>query len=351
MKASIIHKHIKLAIENLKYKITKRRKPLIVFFLVTNRCNLKCKHCFPNSPHRNIDDLPLKEILPLIDEMKKMGTQRITLLGGEPLLREDIGEIIKYITNKGILCDLITNGYFIEKKIDALKRLDSICISLDGAEDANDMIRGKGAYKKIIESIRAAQASGLSVRVSMILTPYNIDTFDEFIETAKKMNFSVYISFMGETPPDSDIYPEREKVQKFLKQLLIKKKEGYPISNTVESILYSINWPLEYTTIMYPENIPPDYKPVECVMGGRLFGYVDADGLVLPCSTLWRSKGGLNYRDVGFKRAWESLQNIDCVSCGHPNTVEWSLFFSSPRTIIHAVKRVWKITLMNKNKL
>ena len=70
---------------------------------VTNRCNLACSYCYGDYPKREARDFTTKELLDLIEEFRSMGTRAIYISGGEPLLRNDIEEIIGAIKDKNML--------------------------------------------------------------------------------------------------------------------------------------------------------------------------------------------------------------------------------------------------------
>lgn len=78
--------------------------PSVVFFVVTNKCNLRCKHCFvsnsvlssPNS------DLPLQDIQKIILDLKKNNVFKVIITGGEPFLRKDIIDILSFVSKQGL---------------------------------------------------------------------------------------------------------------------------------------------------------------------------------------------------------------------------------------------------------
>src|SRR3989338_9511571 len=112
---------IKIGIGVLYARLLNRRTPLNVMLSVTNRCPSRCSYC--NIPNRNQRELTTTQIFHLIDELRKNGTQRLGLWGGEPLLREDIGQIIDYAKEKGMFVTMDSNGYLVPEKTDKLKNL------------------------------------------------------------------------------------------------------------------------------------------------------------------------------------------------------------------------------------
>ena len=113
-------------------------KPLFIVLVTNNGCNLNCSYCYGNYGERKQKDYSTKELLKIIDELKQQGTKLLTVHGGESLLRKDIGEILNYAKNKGFYISLNTNGYYVKSRINDIKFLDNICLSLDGTKENND---------------------------------------------------------------------------------------------------------------------------------------------------------------------------------------------------------------------
>ena len=113
-------------VANVAYaKILKKRRPIFLGLYITNTCNLRCSYCFHNVEDRYDDksrpDPKTLEIFRQVDEMYDLGTRWIFLLGGEPIVHKDIGNIVKYITDKGILLHIFTNGIMVPKRFDQIK--------------------------------------------------------------------------------------------------------------------------------------------------------------------------------------------------------------------------------------
>jgi len=121
----------------------------------------------------------------------------ISLSGGEPLLREDIGEILILLKQAGLICGMTTNGLLLGKKAGEIlgKGLSSLTVSLDGGESAHDALRGKGAYGKITEGLsrmdflrRRKKDRDLNLRVSCMINALNYTSLDKVIEICRRLN-------------------------------------------------------------------------------------------------------------------------------------------------------------------
>ncbi len=143
-------KLLNTAIKVLKIKYLGQRYPLIVTWPITNRCNLRCRYC--EEWKKAGDEMSTEEIKELITELKELGTVRISLSGGEPLVREDIGEIIDFIKENDMSVVLTSNGTLVPEKIEEIKNADVVKLSIEGEKAIHDRIRGEGSFENVIKA-------------------------------------------------------------------------------------------------------------------------------------------------------------------------------------------------------
>ncbi|MFX0095183.1 MAG: radical SAM protein [Candidatus Hodarchaeota archaeon] len=131
--------------------------PLTLHLEVTDSCNLKCKHCFAGKIPRNEQALNLDELDVLFASMKNMGTFRLGLTGGEPLLRDDLFEIVDQAIEHGLSPCLTTNGLLITDDIACelgKRKFAWLNVSLEGAcPQTHDYIRGRGTFSKVLDKL------------------------------------------------------------------------------------------------------------------------------------------------------------------------------------------------------
>lgn len=334
--------HTSLLGRIIKANITKRSLPLIASLTVTNRCNLKCIYCYGSYFTRNIKDFPTKFWLDVIDELSGMGTKLIHLEGGEPLLRDDIDVLIDYIKSKYIICRLNTNGLLVPEKIKKIKKLDSLCISLDGDEESNDKNRGKGTYKRIIEAIKVAKQHELSVLTSTVLTANNIESeaIDKVLSLAKEIGFGAQFNFLYEQTTDYTDNPacrvREDAIKKSIIKLINYKKKGWPVFYSMATYNNVLHWPASYDVKKFTtQKSPPlGYKYVRCYMG-KLMCFVDGDGMVYPCGEHIGTFPALNILEVGFKKAWENIaKRKECLTCYNTCFNEYNQMFSCKPSVL-----------------
>jgi len=146
----------------------------------TMACNLRCKHCLVSAGRGFKDELTTGEIKRLVDEAIDLGVKRFYITGGEPFIKEDIFEIINYIT-KEKRRDLIilTNAtLFDDKKIAALEKVKTpkliLQVSLEGPNaQIHDKLRGKGSFDKTVEGIKKLKGIGITPIISTAINKYN----------------------------------------------------------------------------------------------------------------------------------------------------------------------------------
>jgi MoaA/NifB/PqqE/SkfB family radical SAM enzyme len=121
--------------------------PFMVSYSITTKCNLKCKHCYSSSVEQAApDELSTEEALLLVDDLSRWGIGLLIIDGGEPLCREDLLDIVRYASSKGIRTTIGSNGTLIDEAM-ARKMVTAsvmaVAISVDGADAiTHDSFRG-----------------------------------------------------------------------------------------------------------------------------------------------------------------------------------------------------------------
>lgn len=106
-----------------------------VYLHVTQKCNLKCKYCYNKDNLNIIPELKTNEMIRVISKLNDVGIRDIIITGGEPLLREDIIELCKYMKTLDMSIEILTNGSLLYKRIEILKYIDHMIISIDPGDD------------------------------------------------------------------------------------------------------------------------------------------------------------------------------------------------------------------------
>ncbi|MBF0275177.1 MAG: radical SAM protein [Nitrospinae bacterium] len=306
----------KFGIKLLEAKLKGKRFPLYVGLFITERCNLSCIYCFPNSPNRKVNDLSKEQIFEIIDELYVMGTRYITILGGEPMIRKDFGEIVDYIVNKGMVAECGTNGFYINKHIEAVKKLFTVCNSIDGDKEGHDANRGEGSWEKIIESIETCQKHGVPIQMRAVFTKKNVHCLKYLLELSKKYNTSLALAEQSCVKPEDISYVmTTEEVRDFWIKVKEYKKEGYDIDKSDALLDKIINYPVDipYDKIFYEGDVIPEGDFPKCNLS-QGYCFIDVDGMMYPCANLF-GKYGKNIFEVGIQGAWDYLGENKCLFC------------------------------------
>jgi len=157
-------------------------RPYHVQWLLTRRCNYLCRGC---NVWREQDkkELSTEEIKRGLDVLRELGVAEVVLSGGNPLLREDIGEIIRY-SSQFFITTVYDNGSIAAEKIDELREADFVAISIDSLNPKkNDYVRGvNGAWHAAMEAVRRLHEEGVSVSVSPTISQFNLHEILNFTD-------------------------------------------------------------------------------------------------------------------------------------------------------------------------
>lgn len=321
--------------------------PWKVDILVTERCNLNCYYCYVDIARRRSrnptrpEDYKLEELCRIIDELQKAGTRYISLLGGEPLMRNDIGEIITYIRSRGIYVDLFTNGVLISKKKDVLKNLDSLVVSLEGCEEVQTLERGKYSFRRIIEDLPILKESGVPLRFNLTMTRNNLHELDFIVDLARHYDAQVTIGEATKNYYDEDIVnenmPSGKEIQDFWQKVRSLIDKGAPIlksKNSLEQLIAS-GGVISQDEILWPSD--PRMKQLRLFpcQFGRYICQLSAEGIFYPCPKLYGRQGQSIY-ERGILGAFNRMaEETKCVNCRMSLVCNVNGFLScDPKTLL-----------------
>lgn len=173
--------------------------PALATLLVTYRCNLRCRVC--DLPDRAVArrragdrELSTSELKRVLDDMKAIGSLGVGVTGGEPMLREDLFELLAHGARRRLHMHLNTDGFRVDAAAARAIRasgVESVNVSLDAATaEAHDRARGRaGAFRDAVAALgalRAARGRGAAPRLTAVtvLTAANVDGVEEVARTA-----------------------------------------------------------------------------------------------------------------------------------------------------------------------
>ncbi|WP_303984801.1 radical SAM protein [Niallia circulans] len=157
-----------------------------VNFLLTNKCNLRCKYCFlsiPSIGNKENDILEEDIIIKKMEKLRKSNVREILFSGGEPLLYPNIKSILIQAQNMEFTTSLYTNGYLSLQNV--LPYLDNVYLSLDGNKDTHNRIRGnyksfQRLWNNIMEIFKFNQCNKKNIKcnINCVVTSDNINLIE-----------------------------------------------------------------------------------------------------------------------------------------------------------------------------
>lgn len=174
--------------------------PRNVVWELTLACNLQCRHCASRAGKARPDELTHEEALDLADQMVELGTERVTLSGGEPTLREGWNELGARLTSHGVRVNIISNGrtWTREHAELALQAgLESAAFSLDGLEEVHDHIRKKGNFQEVLQALTVCAEAGLPASVVSIVHRRNIGQLTHMHELLNRLGVRTWQLQLG----------------------------------------------------------------------------------------------------------------------------------------------------------
>lgn len=277
-------------------------QPLWLLAEVTYRCPLHCAFCYNPTDYdkHTQNELSTEQWIQALRDARKMGAIQLGISGGEPLLRDDIEEIVIEARKLGYYSNLITSGVGLtEKRIQAFKEggLDHIQLSMhDITEEINNFITNTKTFELKKKVAAMIKAHGYPMVLNVVIHRYNIGHMKEILEMAEALGAD---------------YIELANTQ-YYGWSLVNRSQLMPLKEQVEEAERITN---EYRAKVDGKMkiffVVPDYfgdRPKKCMNGwGEVFMIVTANGEVLPCHSarVLPNMQFPNVRESGLEYAWK----------------------------------------------
>jgi MoaA/NifB/PqqE/SkfB family radical SAM enzyme len=285
-----------------------RKHPLMVTLSITDRCNFRCEYC--NLPGMDRDEMSTDEWLRAIDELAAAGMMRCSLMGGEPLVRKDVGVLIDRLKSHHVNVAMNTNGWLVPRHLDDLDKIDLVCITLDGPPDVHDKQRHKGSQERALAAIRALRARGKNVVTMTVLTPRGVETVDYVLERARELGVRSFFQLVHdrEGDPDKDIGAgiTDRGIAAVAHHLLRRKDEGWPVGPS-RTFLRALAGDGDH-------GVRRLHSCEDCY-ASRYSLAITPTGDVVACPLTYREECHSG-RELGFVRAFEALPQPRASGCG-----------------------------------
>lgn len=253
-----------------------KRVPIIVGWNITYKCNLECVYC--EKKNRQVPEMTTQEALNFVDQLSAAGTRAVAFSGGEPLLREDLGQIMQYCREKGLHVVLLSNATLISEKKDVVMLADSVKLSLDGLDDVTSASRGQGVFKSVTDAVRLLRSLKKQVSLSCVISKVNAGSMQDYLNWINENQIDVFFQPVGnfdtknEGPQVDSVGlhgADTDDYKKAIDFLLQEKKNKNPyIKNSVIELEYMAEW--------------PNSRNLDCV-AHKVACIVEPDGSVFAC--------------------------------------------------------------------
>ena len=279
--------------------------PFFISHIVTLRCNMSCNYCTFWKEKQVEKELSTEEVFSFLDQCKEIGSVIYGISGGEPLLREDLPEIMEYSKKIGFVNSLTTNGLHFEKRLpEILPYLDHVGISLDALDETHAKIRGlnnKQLHEKVISAIKlASEQKNLRVDINTVISGANLGQIVPLVEFAKENNCTISCQPVveGATIPDWISLKGKEKeFKKTVDEMIALKKKGYPILNSLNFM-----------------KIIRGNEEWKCRVGRLMLELTPSGRIIFPCGSFCLPDGGIqetvidSIREKPVKEIWFSKE-------------------------------------------
>jgi MoaA/NifB/PqqE/SkfB family radical SAM enzyme len=306
----MIKNKINYVIKRLENKIY-ISNPETFHIIVTYRCNSRCTYCSIWKKSEKEKELALEEIKKIFSDSILSKVKNVSLTGGEPFLREDIIELIRFFVSKGKNVSINTNGLMTDLILEKLKGVQDIKdnihigISIDGKEKTHNKLRGiKNAYKKSIDTIEGLKKLGFKESISFTIGPKNFKDLLYVYDLSKRYNVGFAMrpvqickyynnidrNFVFKK---NDILEIKESIYKILHdQIILKRRKDF-------KRFFDINLVFWDNIVNYIEGKPLKTKCYAL----RKFLFLDPYGNILACPDIVTK---YNIRNSCFSEKWKS---------------------------------------------
>lgn len=322
-------------------KFTEQLKPRWIWFEVTDRCNSRCTHCNIWRKKSTSNPLTLKEIERAFRSPLFFGLECILNSGGEPVLREDIEDLL--LLERAIFPNaklhLSTNGLLAERVVEVVRALSrknvslEVGVSLDGVGEKHDRIRGvSGNFEKIDRLLRQLVALRKEFGTVDPLVGFTLSdlTAENFAEV-KSYADSVGVPFAVQWYNQSSFYDNEGK-----------NERGSPDQEKISCVVRSL--PSNFLNEKWLDSLKGKSIAFPC-FAAFTFCVLKCNGDIVPCLSFWDKKIG-NIRDQDPQIIWHSLQAKEvrsavkgCAGCLNSWGLGWSVNSYVNHAIMYYLKR------------
>lgn len=244
---------------------------------LTRRCNMRCVHCGSQAGDPGERELSRSQALYAADQLIELECRRVTLIGGEVTLCPYWADVARHLSQNGVICDVVTNGYGkTANDIDAFRYagVSSVAVSVDGFRETHDELRGKpGAFAELESFCHAVVLSRIPLTAATTITRRSLPDLEPLSRWMREQQVENWqwqqVSPMGRAGSRQDLCLTREDVKLVLEKYRDLRRRG---------------------PILLADNIGYYYQGLQrfrgCAAGICVIG-LDCEGNVRGCESLF----------------------------------------------------------------
>jgi MoaA/NifB/PqqE/SkfB family radical SAM enzyme len=306
-------------------------RPLQCSLYVTDQCNLDCHYCteYDNSvPHPAIGDLKR-----WVEKIRDLGTERIALVGGEPLMHPDIVELVRYCRELGFSTSLTTNGFLLSRELVGDLESAGLGVMQISVDRMTPSAVTRKSMKTLLAKLDLVMESRIKLHVTGVICGDTLDECEAVLATGLGKGIPTEIRLVH-AGPDS-VYRvdpgSKERLRVLLQSMMARKSAGERIHTT-------------RTMLQYQLDLLEGRDPEWTCTGGYKFFFVSARGRFMECSM---RPTPYHIEEMTRERMRAFYRKKECQSgCGVYCVVSASMFYERPlryvsREVVPRALQLW----------
>lgn len=327
-----------------------------VIFSITSRCNLRCRMC--DIPSVGIEELTTEDWKTVIKDASRLGAQTVVFSGGEPLLRDDIFELIEFSRKNNLNACVTSNGQMINDQVAGRlysSGVNVVNISIEGSMETHDSLRGPGSFEKATAGLANLKKNNIESTVAATVSRCNYKDLLRVLEIARD-----YGATTVRLQPFNAIFL---KDQRRKKEFLIGRKDVPCVEEIIKKfIIISREYKIAVNPAGYLLRIPAylsgqNFYPKSCAA----LWYscpINPNGDLFPCWIEGSNKKLIgNVKKEGLYNLWFSEKRLKtigsivkngcrgCLMSCYDEAFDRKMF---KEAVIHNAKKIKKITNFRK---
>ena len=319
--------------------------PELVEWMATQRCSLRCPHCYSAPEHHRLSgpELTLDEVASLFEQVAELGVPELLVSGGEPLERPDLPEVIGLLEQHRIAYSLNTATYPRAEVEAAFRRWPPIfvAVSMDGPPPIHDAFRGRvGSHRDCLRTIELfSRLTGGRVTAGTTVTRHNFrnldDTFQQVVGSGASA-WGLHLVLPEGRGIDQAALGITPREARWLLEYCAARRNAFPVS-VCDELGYLGEW----------EPLVRD-APFRCA-AGRTQCVVLPDGQVMPCTTFDQRESAGSLRESSLADIWRDgfgkLRSYEpqakCRNCGYVSVCGGGCWLMRRRGHVHCYREAW----------